>query len=416
MNRIVTRQLACGMPLIVEEMEGVKSAGLSWLIPCGTAQEPGGRQGMATVTAELLLRGAGDLNSRQHADALDRLGVGRSTDVGGYHLRVAATMLGDRVLEALPLLVAMVRRPRMEAKSFEAARDLALQSLESLKDDPRERAVIAARSRHFAAPFNRSPVGTREGLEGLTGDVVAAHWEATARPGGSILSIAGAIRADELAARLDELLGGWAGTAPGFSRGEIPPRGYSHEKDESNQVQVLVVHDAPPEPDGKSMLEKMVISVLSGGMSGRLFTEVREKRGLCYSVSAGYSSGKDFGSVMAYVGTTPERAQVSLDVLLAELRQINTPQGEVTAGELARAKVGMKSRIVFSGESTSGRAGALGYDYHRLGRARSLDEVESEVERVTLAGVNEYLKGRSLGLLTIQTLGPAALTPPVADG
>lgn len=409
MNRIITTRLACGMPLIVEEMDGVKSAGLSWLLPAGTAYEPEDRQGLGTVTAELLLRGAGDLNSRQHADALDRLGVGRSTDVGGYHVRVAATMIGDRLLESLSLLVDMVRRPRMDEESFVPARDLALQSLESLQDDPRERAVIALRRRHFAAPFDRSPVGREEGLKALTRDEVRSFWIQHARPGGAIMSVAGAVKADQVARRLDELLAGWEGEAPSFKKGKTPERGYAHEMDETNQVQVLLVHDAPAEPEPDSMLEKMVISVLSGGMSGRLFTEVREKRGLCYSVSAGYSSGKDFGSVMAYVGTTPERAQLSLDVLREQLEHINKPEGVVTESELARAKIGMKSRIIFSGESTAGRAGALGYDFHRLGRARSLDEIEAEVERATLDRINDYLSRRKLGSVTIQTLGPAAL-------
>jgi predicted Zn-dependent peptidase len=412
MNRIITRRLECGMPLIVEEIDGVRSAGLSWLIPAGTAYEPAGRQGLATVTAELLMRGAGDRSSREHADALDRMGVGRSTDVGAYHLRIAATMLGERVMDSLPLIVDMVRRPRLEDESFIPARDLALQSLESLKDDPRERAMIAARSRHFAAPFDRSPVGTHEGLTALTRDELAAHWAVHALPQGSILAIAGAVRADELAMRLDQLLQGWSGSVPDFRRGGAPPRGYAHQTDDTNQVQVVLVHDAPPEPHPDSILEKVVISVLSGGMSGRLFTEVREKRGLCYAVSAGYSSGKEFGTITGYVGTTPERAQLSLEVLLGELRQISTPAGAVTASELGRALVGMKSRIVFSGESTAGRAGALGYDFHRLGRARSLDEIEREVEAVTLDRVNQYLLKRALGPLTIQTLGPAALTAP----
>jgi predicted Zn-dependent peptidase len=400
------------MPIIIEEMDGVKSAGLSWLLPAGTCYEPADRQGIATVTAEMLLRGAGKYTSREHADAFDRLGVGRSTDVGSYHVRVAATMIGDRIAEALPLLVDMVRRPRMEEESFEPARDLALQSLESLRDDPRERAMIAARSRHFVAPFNRSPLGKATGLTALTRDDVATYWQRHARPTGAILAVAGAVRADEIEKQLNELLADWTGEAPEFERGGPATRGYAHEIDETNQVQVLLVHDAPPEPHSDSMLEKMVISVLSGGMSGRLFTEVREKRGLCYSVSAGYSSGKEFGNVMAYVGTTPERAQVSLDVLVEQLQYICSPAGTVTAGELARAKVGMKSRIVFSGESTAGRAGTLGYDFHRLGRARSLEEIEAEVERVTLEAVNDYLARRTTGTVTIQTLGPAALTPP----
>lgn len=409
MNRITVRRLACGMPLIVEEMEGVRSAGLTWLVPAGTATEPADRPGLATLWAELLLRGAGTLGSREHADALDRLGAGRSTDVGSYHLRIAATMLGSRVHEALPLLVDMVLRPRFDPDALEPARNLALQALESLKDDPHARAAVAARARHFPAPFNRSSFGTREGLLAVTHADVVEGWAARARPEGAILAVAGAVNADDLARDLDRLLAGWSGQGPEPRPESPPPRGYGHEPDETNQVQILLLHDAPHEAHPDSILEKVVLSVLSGGMAGRLFSEVREKRGLCYSVSAGYSGGRTFGAVEAYVGTAPDRAQQSLDVLLEQITHINTPAGAVQPGELQRAKVGMKSRLVFSGESTAGRAASLAYDMHRLGRPRALDEIEREIESATLDRVNEYLARRQLGVMTIQTLGPAAL-------
>lgn len=412
MARIVTRTLACGMPLIVEVMPGVRSAGLTWLVPAGVGTEPEGRRGIGALWAELLLRGAGGLRSREHADALDRLGVGRSTDLGTYHVRIGATMVGERVVEALPLIVDMVRRPRIEAESVEAARDLALQAIESLKDDPQERAVLAARERHFPAPFNRSTLGTTEGLGATTRDDLLSGWAARARPGGAIFAIAGAVDPDALARTLDALLAGWTGQGPEPRPGPAPPRGYAHEQDQSNQVQVIALFDGPPEPHPDSLLEKVANSVLSGGMAGRLFTEVREKRGLCYSVSASYAPGREFGSILAYVGTTPERAQTSLDVLLAELKRLGTAEGRVTPEEFDRALIGMKSRLVFSGESTGARASSLAYDQHRLGRPRSLEEIAREIDAVTLDRVNAYLARRSLGTATIQTLGPAPLVPP----
>lgn len=412
MNKITVRTLDCGMPLVVEEMAGVRSAALSWLVPAGVATEPQGKPGLCPMWAELLMRGAGDLSSREHADALDRLGVGRSAEPGMQHLRIGATMLGTRVLEALPLIVDMVRRPRMEGESIGPVRDLALQAIESLKDDPHARAGLAARSRHFPGPFNRSTLGTVEGLNAITRTDLVEGWVARARPGGSIFGLAGAVEPDAAARKLNELLKDWSGSWPEAVPAGMPARGYAHESDESNQVQIIVLMDGPREPETTSILEKVVVSVLSGGMSGRLFSEVREKRGLCYSVAAGYSGGKQFGAVEGYVGTTPERAQQSLDVLMAELARINTPAGEVNQSELSRALIGMKSRLVFSGESTGARAASLASDLHRLGRPRSLDEMAAEVDAVTLERVNQYLAGRKLGRTTVQTLGPAALAMP----
>lgn len=412
MDHISTRTLDCGMVLLVERMDGVRSAAISWAVPAGAARDPADRQGLAAMWHELVLRGAGDLDSRAHADALDRLGANRGCDVGMHYLRLGLTLLGERVIEALPLIVDMLRRPRFEQSAIEPVRDLCLQSLASLADEPQQRAALAARARHHATPLDRCGMGTEAGLASITRDDVVNGWRERVVPVGSVLAIAGPVDADAIASRLNTLLKGWTGKAGDVIRGPLPPRGYGHETDESNQVQIIALFDAPPESHADAPLERAAAAVLSGGMSGRLFTEVREKRALCYSVSAGYSTEKDGGTLSAYVGTTPERAQESLDVLWSQLGLLSTPAGRVTAEELQRATVGMKSRLIFSGESTGARAAALTGDYVRLGRARPLSELTAQIDALTLDGLNSYLARRTPGRVTIQTLGPAALKPP----
>lgn len=411
---VLSRTLSCGTPALIEVISGVRSAALSWYAPGGVADEPADRLGLSAVWSELFMRGSRDLDSRQQADAFDRLGCSRSADAGTYFMRFAATMMGERLADVLPLFVDMARRPRFDESSLEPARDLALQALESIKDDPQERCALGARRRHYPAPLNRASQGSQEGLKAITLDDVTSVWARTPGPKRSIFAAAGAVDPDRLCAQLDALLSDWKGGTPEPPTTGQAVRGYDHETDQTNQVQVLVLHDAPPERHPDSLLEKIVTNVLSGGMSGRLFTEVREKRGLCYSVSAGYRGERDFGAVSAYVGTTPERAQESLDVLHGELERINTPAGQVTKDEFDRALIGMKSRLVFSGESTGARAGALTADYHRLGFGRTLTELAGAIDKVTLDQVNAYLARRTLGTLTIQTLGPSPLKPPAA--
>ena len=421
MTSISLRTLECGMPLIVEPMTGVRSVGLTWFLPAGSATDPAPLEGLSAMWSELVFRGCGDLDSRAQADAQDRLGASRSSDTSTFHLRLSATLVGERLTEALPLFVDMVRRPRFDEASIEPVRDLSLQAIESLADDPQERAVLAARERHNPAPLNRSGMGTEAGLSAITRDDLLAGWEAQVRPGaapwgGAVLAIAGAVDdADAVAATLDPLLRGWSGVPRPITVEDTPHRGsYHHVQDDSSQVQIVLMHESPAEPHPDANLERVVTAVLSGGMAARLFTEVREKRGLCYSVSAGYATDRAFGRTLAYVGTTPERAQTSLDVLLAELHRINTPEGVIEPAEFERALTGLKASLVFSGESTGARAGALASDFHRLGRPRSLAEIAAAYDAITLDDVNAYLARRSLGPTTIVTLGPAALTPPPA--
>lgn len=422
---IHVRTLACGMPLIMEHMPAVRSVGVTWLTPAGSATDPDDRQGLSTLWAELVLRGAGDLDSRQQADAMDKLGMSRSADVSTLHLRLSFTLLGDRLPKALPRIVDMVRRPRMDEDAIEPTRDLALQALEGLKDDPQERAILSLRERHNAPPMNRSGMGTEASLRAITRQDLVDGWARRIRPvvtggvGGSILAIAGDLEsaggADAIGVQVDELLRSWTGAADAVKPTTSTTRGsYHHLGDKSSQVQIVLMHDAPAEPSPDSTLEKIVSAVLSGGMASRLFAEVREKRGLCYAVSESYAAEREYGRCLAYVGTTPERAQESLDVLMSELRRVNSPEGRITSDELHRALVGIRSSLVFSGESTAARASALAGDQHRLGRPRTLDEIMARYTKVTLDEVNAYLARRTLGPVTIVTLGPAELKAPAA--
>jgi len=410
MSIIHSFRLGCGATLVVEPMSGVRSAAISWLVSAGAARDPAGKDGLSTIWSEMLLRGSHDLSSREQADAFDRLGAGRSAESRTLTFRLGGLMLGERVSDVLPLLADMVVRPRFEEDALESSRDLALQALESLKDDPQEKASLLARSRHHADPLSRSGMGTEQGLNAISLDDVRRIWPKVATPAESIIGVAGNIDANHVRDRCEEVFRDWKGSCPEPAPGGPGIRGYAHETEETNQVQVILLHDAPTEASPDSLLEKVIVSVLSGGMAGRLFSEVREKRGLCYSVNAGYAGDRDFGTVAAYVGTTPERAQESLTVLRAELERINTPDGKVTPEEFQRAIVGLKSSLVFSGESTGSRAAAVAGDVRRLGYPRTLEAMAAAVDALTLERVNDYLARRTLGQLTIQTLGPAALT------
>ena len=148
---------------------------------------------------------------------------------------------------------------------------------------------------------------------------------------------------------------------------------------------------------------RAAMSVLSGGMSARLFTEVREKRGLCYAVGAHYHALKEAAGVMCYAGTTPEKAQQTLDVIIGEFNRLS--EG-ISQEELDRAKAGLKSSLILHSESSSSRAGGIAADYYMLGRVRSLDEIKNRIEQTTVDSVLDFLRGKKFGDFTVVTIGP----------
>jgi predicted Zn-dependent peptidase len=411
-NPIKVRVLDCGMPLLVEEMRGVRTAAITWHVPAGNASDPEGEagDGWSAMLAELAQRGAGGRDSRAFSDALDRAGVHRSVTPASVHIVTSATTLGSMLHEALPLLADLIVRPNLPSESLEAVRSLALQALESLRDDPQHRVALHLRERALPAPFNRSGYGNKAALERAEIGALHASWMQRVRPVGSILSIAGAVDADAVASQLDKLLRDWHGAVPDLKPVRDPIGGYVHEADESNQTHIAIGLNAPSEREPESLLCRLASNILGGETSSRLFTEVREKRGLCYSVNAGYSGGRDMGMVSLYAGSTPERAQETMDTMLGELERFE--QG-VTEGEFRRAVTGMKSRLVMQGESTAARASAITNDWYRLGRCRSLGELSAEVDSVTLDALNAWI-GREMnaewrGGMTVSTVGKSQL-------
>ena len=410
MNRIYHEQLPCGMWLLGEQIESARSLSLSFLLPAGVTAEPQGQQGAATMLAEIICRGAGGLNAREHCDALDRLGIQRNTSVETHHVRLDATMIGTKLDEGLELLVDMVLNPSLAQESLEPTRDLSLQTIDSLEDEPQEKVFLELRQRHNPPPLGRSPLGCKQDLESIELESLRQFWKTTYVAGGSALAFAGSFDWPRLRELVSQRLDQWSGSLEPCKPEGTAQRGYLHLQADTTQVHIATAYDAVPDPSEDSLLQRAATAVLSGGMSGRLFTEVREKRGLCYAVYATYAGQKDRGAVFSYAGTTVPRAQDTLEVLLSELRRLSDG---IEHDEFDRAKVGMKSRLVMQGESTSARAGALATDQYILGRPRSLGELADRVDRITFDQVNAFIQNHRPGPMTVVTIGPEPLNVPL---
>lgn len=398
-----------GLTLVAEKMPGMQSAAMTLLVPAGSSGDPVDRNGSSTVVSDLVLRGAGDRDNRALTDYLDGLGLQRSASVGVHHTRFGCAALADKVMESLPTYADIVRRPQMPESGFESARDLALQALAGIDDEPRQKLLLKLREWHFPSPYGRSSMGKQEDLEKLTLELCKADFARRYQAKGAILAIAGHIEFNAVKDAVEKSFGDWIGKTPDPVV-EMPPPGHRHHiNQESEQTHIGIAYPSIAETDPDYYTVRMAVEILSGGMSGRLFTEIREKRALVYNVWAGYSGLHDRGSIMGYAGTSNDRAQATLDCFIAELHRLS--EG-VTPAELARAKTGIKASTIMSGESTSARAGAIAHDFFIRGRIRTLDEIKSAIDSVTVEKVNAYLASHKPGPFTIVTVGPKELKLP----
>ena len=405
-HKIDHATLSNGLTVLVETMPAVQSAAFSLLIPAGSVFDPEGQNGTANALADWITRGAGSMSSRELLSAFDRLGIQAHESSSLHHLAISGSCLAGNLPAALRLYGDVVKHPQFNEEDFEAVMAGVEQSLLAIEDEPRQKVMFELIRRCFPSPWGKPAEGTLADLEKITPESVREQFRRCVRPQDAILGIAGNVTLEELLPVLEETYHDWTG------KNEIVlktgDRGVTREHltHESTQTHIGVAYPAVAYGSDDYYQAWAAVNVLSGGMSSRLFTEVREKRGLCYSVYATLNSLKDQGQVLCYAGTTAERAQETLDVLLGELNRLGDG---IEEAELTRCKARAKSSLIMAQESTGGRAGSLARNWYYLNRIVTLDEVRSKIEALTVQSVLDYVKGHPARDFTLLTIGPEPL-------
>jgi predicted Zn-dependent peptidase len=396
-----------GMVLLGEPMEAVESVAFGFMLPAGAAHLPDGCCGAGSVIADWIFRGAGDKDSRQLSDALDGLGLVRGRSVSSSHITLGAALEAGNLAQALDLYADIILSPSLKEDQFELARQLAIDEVLSLDDDPRRKVMLKLREQFYPSPLGRSAVGEIEELQALTTQVSRQIIEDKFNLSQTIFAVAGKYDFDAVCRQIERMF-----ETEQHENAESVTLGprvgkYTHIDNDGAQVHIGVMTETVKPTDEDYYDARVAVSVLSGGMSARLFTEVREKRGLCYAIGARYHGLKKAAGIMCYAGTTPDKAQETLDCVIGEFNRLG--QG-ISEEEIARAKVGLKSSLILQSESSSSRAGAIASDYYILGRIRSLDEIKNKIEQTTVDSVLGFLRNNQFNEFTVVTIGPKQVT------
>ncbi|HEY2785782.1 MAG TPA: pitrilysin family protein [Fimbriiglobus sp.] len=400
-----------GLTLLAEPMDYVRSATAYAMLPAGAAYDPSDHPGLASVLTGLIPRGAGERDSKQLSAAFDALGVDHGESVDTVNVWFSAGTLSRSLAPALELVADVILRPHFPESDLEAVQALALQDIQGLEDSPQEKVMLELKKRYYPVPLNADKLGTEAGITSITPAVVWDHYKKLFHPNEAVLAVAGNFEWPRLRDQVEKLFAGWKkGPQTPFQIGNPAPQpGHLHK--DTQQTQIALAFPAASIQDPGYYAARGAVGVLSGGMSARLFTEVREKRGLCYSVYASHETQRNVGAIVGYAGTRSERAQETLDVMLGEFKRL--VEG-VETDEIDRVKAGLKSSLIMRQESTSARAGAMAADWSLLGRVRSFDEVQAAIDGLTTRAVQDYLMANPPTRPTVVTLGPGPLSVPTA--
>lgn len=405
-GQTITRTLPNGMTVVVQSMPWLRTAAFSLSVRAGVQQEALDQAGLASLVSEMVQRGAGHYSSRDLVAEQDNLGMDRNSGVATATASFGAAMPAESLPRGLKLYADIVRRPHLPSNQLDDARMMMMQELRAIEDEPTQRVMRRVRELHYGPRLGRGSQGTQPSLTAITSQDVQQFYQDHYHAGGSILTVAGKVEPEQVFRMADDLFGDWRS---GDVQPAPIPQGvatYEHLTADSSQVHIAFAFPNIQYGHPDYFRMRAGIGILSDGMSSRLFDRVREKRGLCYTVSASCHSLINAGGVFGYAGTTPARAQETLDVTLHEMEHL---PDDLQQAELDRWKVRIESALIMEQESSSSRAGSLASDYYQLGRVMSTEELSDIIESLSLEDVKEYWKQHPPSDYRIVTLGPKPL-------
>lgn len=375
----------------------------------GVHREPAHLGGLSGMVCEMIQRGAGQYSSRDLVAAQDNLGIDRNSGVSTAFVSFGASMPSESLQAAISLYADIARNPHLPQDQLEDARMMAVQELRAMEDEPTHRVMRRLRELHYGEHLGRSNYGTETGIQNITQEDIRDFYQANYHATGGILSIAGNVDPDKVVDWTEAAFGDWR---TGKLEDLPSPTGatrYEHFESASSQTHIGFAFDAVPYSHPDYFKLRAGMGILSDGMSSRLFDRVREQRGLCYTVTASCHSLKNGGGVFGYAGTTPERAQETLDVTLHEIEHL---LDDIDSSELERWKVRIESGLIMEQESSASRASSMASDYYQLGRPITTVELETLIESLKLDDIREYWSAKPPRDYRIVTLGPKPLTIP----
>lgn len=377
----VTR-LPSGLSVVTDEMPHLQTASLGVWVGSGSRDENDDEHGISHLLEHMAFKGTKRRSARQIAEEIEAVGgdlnAATSVETTAYYARV----LKADVPLALDVLSDILGQPTFDPEELRREQNVIVQEIGATEDAPDD--LVFDRLQETAFPkqsVGRSILGTPETVRSFTPERLRTYLGRNYRGPDMLVAAAGAVRHEEIVAEAGKRFSSFAGPpaptpAPAHFRG-----GMRVEPRDLEQVHIAFALEGLPVGHDQLYSLQVFTNVLGGGMSSRLFQEVREARGLCYTIHAFHMPYSDTGMFGLYAGTdqadAPELMRVVID-------QIGDATETITETEVARAKAQMKAGLLMALESSEARIGQLARQMLAYGRPVPLDEIVAKVDAVTV--------------------------------
>jgi predicted Zn-dependent peptidase len=394
-----------GLTVVSHTMPEVETVSLGIWVGAGSRSEGQAEHGVAHFLEHMAFKGTARRSARDIVEEIEAVGgdinAATSVDSTGYYARV----MPKDVPLALDILSDIILEPRFDSDELHRERDVILQEIAASLDSPEDIVYDFISEAAFPdQPVGRSILGTAESVSRFDRAHLGAYLAAQYHAPNMVLAAAGAVDHGELLAEAERWLSALLEQASPQPQRAIYLGGTKQSDRPFEQTQLMLALEAPPYHHADYFAAQTLAGALGGGMSSRLFQEVRERRGLCYSVYAFSMGLTDSGMFIIHAAGAPEKADELFAVIRSELEQ--AAERGFAQAEVDRVKAQLKMGLLAGLESSSGRAEQLARHVLFHGRILSPRELIERIEGVEVADLQAMLQRVLLSPLSLATVGP----------
>ncbi len=401
--------LANGLRVVSDYMETVETVSVGTWVGVGARHERPEINGVSHFIEHMAFKGTRRRCARDIAEEIEAVGGHLNAYTSREHTAYYAKVLKEDLALALDIVADIVQNPTMDPEELARERAVIIQEIHQANDTPDD--IIYDRFQETAFPdqaLGRPVLGLADAIRDMPRETLFDYMRRHYAAPRMVLAAAGRVDHDRLVALAEQAFGslprdaGPAGEPARYVGGE-----YREERD-LEQVQIILGFPGLRYEDEDFYAASVFGTLFGGGMSSRLFQEIREKRGLVYAIHAYVSCYTDAGLFGIYAGTGEDEAAELVPLICDELLKV---LDDVTEDEVARARAQLKASVLMGLESTSGRCEQVARQLLVFGRPIPIAEVVSRVEAVDLAAVRRVSRAMASGKPTMASLGPLAQVP-----
>ncbi len=406
-------EFTSGLCVLSERMPGVRSVALGFWVLAGSRDEPPRISGSSHFLEHLLFKGTRTRSARDIAEAFDAVGGDVNAFTAKEYTCFYARVRDRDLPMAVEHLSDMFQHSSIRAADVDAERQVILEEIHMHEDTPDDLIHDLFNETLWPDhPLGRPILGTAQSIQAATRDQIRRFYRRHYVPGNLVVVAAGNVRHEELLALIGDHMetgrvraegpAAWnlrqVGTAPSPSGRSV------NRRRKTEQAHLVIGTNGLSRSDPDRFALGIMNVALGGGMSSRLFQEVREKRGLAYSVYSYHTMFVDAGLLAAYAGTTPARAREVLSIIRAQLEDV--ADGGLSEAEFERAKGHMKGSLVLSLDDPSGRMSRIGKSEISHGEILTVNEMLKRIDAVSFDDTRAIAKRVLSQPMSLAVIGP----------